>query len=68
MSVAEVSTKSQEHAPRYTASWFLKRLVLGTLILAVSLGSLAWLTHAAIDDSATGESLIDTISRLASNF
>lgn len=54
---------------RFTAAWFLKRLLLGVLILVVSLGGLAWLTHAAIDEGARGdENLLQAIGRLATNF
>lgn len=38
-------------ASKFGLLWALKRALLGTLILVVALGSLAWLTHAAIDPS-----------------
>lgn len=33
------------------AKWALRRALLGFFILAVGVGSLAWLTHASIDPS-----------------
>ena len=71
MAVGE--TEAQVDAPvqasPFNAAWFLKRLVLGTLILATSFGGLAWLTHAAIDPtSSNGENLLEVIGRLASQF
>jgi len=49
--------------------WVLKRAVLGIVILVVSIGSLAWLTHAAIDPTLeeTG-GLLPAIGRAAGNF
>ena len=39
-------------APRLlNARWALRRALLGFFILAVGVGSLAWLTHASIDPS-----------------
>lgn len=49
--------------------WALKRAVLGIVILVVSIGCLAWLTHAAIDPTLeeTG-GLLPAIGRAAGNF
>ncbi|MCH9806792.1 MAG: hypothetical protein K0U74_03585 [Alphaproteobacteria bacterium] len=53
----------------FNAAWFLKRLVLGTAILVISFGGLAWLTHAARDKSAMGtQDMLETIGRVASQF
>ena len=32
--------------------WVMKRTALGLLILAIAMGSIAWLTYASIDQSA----------------
>ncbi len=69
MTVGEYEPDTPRANHTYTAGWFLKRLVIGTLILVFSFGGLAWLTYAAIDPSAGEvESLIDAIGRLTSNF
>lgn len=69
MTVGEYEHAAHHAKSTYTASWFLKRLIIGTAILAGSFGCLAWLTHAAIDPSLVeGETLLDTIGRLASQF
>lgn len=69
MTVGEYEPEGPRASPTYTAGWFLKRLLIGTVILVFSFGGLAWLTHAALDPGAVeAESLIDAIGRLASNF
>ncbi|MBU2582752.1 MAG: hypothetical protein KJ622_13650 [Alphaproteobacteria bacterium] len=69
MNVGECEEVSPRADSAYTAVWFLKRLVIGTAILVFSFGCLAWLTHAAIDPSLVeGETLLDTLGRLASHF
>ena len=69
MTVNQYESDASERAQHYTLSWFLKRLAIGTLILVVSFGGLAWLTHAAIEPGLTqGEGLLDTIGRLTLNF
>jgi hypothetical protein len=56
-------------AVKFGLVWALKRALLGTVILVVALGSLAWLTHAAIDPSLEeGEGLLPSISRAIDNF
>lgn len=68
MTAGEIGPGLPARNPRYTAAWFLRRLILGTFILVVSLGGLAWLTHAAIDqDQKQGETLLEVIGRLTTN-
>lgn len=69
MTVGEYDAEAPARNQVYTAGWFLKRLLIGTAILVLSFGALAWLTHAAIDPSLVeGETLLDTIGRLTANF
>ncbi len=70
MTVGELGAEKPMQRSRVTVSWFFKRLVLGVSILLLSLGGLAWLTHAAIDPgpATVPESLLDVIGRLASQF
>lgn len=69
MASGEFEPSADAQASQFNTGWFLKRLILGTAILVISFGSLAWLTHAAIDDSAgSGETVIDAIGRLATQF
>jgi len=69
MSVGEYEPDAPRANQIYTAGWFLKRLVIGTLILVFSFGGLAWLTHAALDTSVVeGENLLQAIGRLTANF
>jgi hypothetical protein len=69
MASGEFEPSADVQASQFNTGWFLKRLILGTAILVISFGSLAWLTHAAIDESAgSGETVIDAIGRLATQF
>ena len=69
MAAGDTELGERTESSPFNAVWFLKRLVLGTTILFVSLGSLAWLTHAAIDEnSGSTENVLDTIGRLATQF
>mgnify|MGYP001203913256 CR=1 FL=1 len=40
--------------PAPTLGWFLKRFLVGTAILLVAMGGLAWLTYASIDPALDG--------------
>lgn len=56
-------------AAKFGLMWALKRALLGTAILVVALGGLAWLTHAAIDPSLEeAEGLLPSIGRAVGNF
>lgn len=69
MTVGGLNQTPPGRNPRYSAVWFLRRLVLGMAILVLSIGGFAWLLHAAIDDGPVeGNTLLDVISRLAGNF
>ncbi|MBU1211450.1 MAG: hypothetical protein KJ587_09280 [Alphaproteobacteria bacterium] len=69
MTVGEYEAEAPERSHVYTAGWFLKRLAIGIVILVLSIGGLAWLTHTAIDQSLIeGDTLLDTIGRLTVNF
>lgn len=46
---SEVIEAAPVHRPVVSVAWFVKRMVLGIFILAISFGSLAWLTYASID-------------------
>lgn len=56
-------------ASRITFGWFLKRAIMGIAILVVSIGGMAWLTHASIDPSqeldAANENILQSIARAA---
>lgn len=68
-SIPEQAAEAGFGAPKFGLVWALKRALLGVIILVISLGSLAWLTHAAIDpnlEEANG--LLPTIGRVVSNF
>ena len=67
MTVVELEASKPKQRSHITVLWFLKRLVLGIVILVVSLGGLAWLTHAAIEPAIGPETLIEAIGRLATN-
>lgn len=48
-------------APRLLdARWALRRALLGLAILALGIGSMAWLTHASIDPSLEAASVQTT--------
>ncbi len=65
----QASTQGAGHASRITVGWFLKRAIIGIAILVVSIGSMAWLTHASIDPSQeldqANESILQSIARAA---
>jgi hypothetical protein len=67
MTVVDLEASKPKPGSHITVLWFLNRLVLGILILVVSLGGLAWLTHAAIESATGPETLIEAIGRLATN-
>ena len=67
MTVVELEASKPKPRSQITVLWFLKRLVLGIVILVVSLGGLAWLTHTSIEPAIGPETLIDAIGRLATN-
>lgn len=56
-------------ASRITFGWFLKRAIIGIAILVVSIGGMAWLTHASIDPSQeldeANETILQSIARAA---
>lgn len=67
--VPEPAIQTRTGAERLGLLWALKRALLGIVILVISIGSLAWLTHAAIDpnlDESGG--LLPTIGRAVGNF
>lgn len=57
---------------RTTASWFIKRAIIGVVILTVSIGSMAVLLHAGIDPRLdainTNGTLLNTIVKMATRF
>ncbi len=65
----QASTQVADPASRITIGWFLKRAIIGIAILVVSIGSMAWLTHASIDPSQeideASETLLQSIARAA---
>lgn len=69
MSVGDVESPAP-HKSTVTVGWFVRRLVLAVAILFVSVGSLAWLTHAAIDEDGArqSETLFEMIGRVAAQF
>lgn len=68
-SIPEQAAEAGFGAPKFGLVWALKRALLGIIILVVSLGSLAWLTHAAIDPNfEEADGLIPTIGRVVGNF
>lgn len=46
---SDVLEAAPAHRPVVSLAWFVKRMVLAIVILAVSFGGLAWLTYASID-------------------
>lgn len=65
----ERAAETRTGAGKFGLLWALKRALLGTAILVVSIGGLAWLTHAAIDPSLEEpEGLLSSIGRAVSNF
>ncbi len=58
-----------DSAAHITFGWFLKRAIIGIAILVVSIGGMAWLTHASIDPSqeldAANETILKSIARAA---
>lgn len=67
--VPEPAIDIRSGAGRFGLLWALKRAVLGIVILVVSIGSLAWLTHAAIDPKLEESgALLPSIGRAVSNF
>ncbi len=61
---SEVVEAVPVHRPVVSFAWFLKRMVLGIFILAISFGSLAWLTYASIDPrlEAAQKNSIESVS------
>lgn len=65
----ETAIGDQSASRSFGLLWAVKRAVLGIVILVVSIGSLAWLTHAAIDPTLEEtEGLLPAIGRAAGNF
>lgn len=69
MGTATDRADSSITAVKFGLVWALKRALLGTVILVVALGSLAWLTHAAIDPSLeASDGLLPSIGRAVDKF
>lgn len=43
-------------------SWFLKRMFLAVFIITLSMGSVAWLTYASIDQSQEGTDIATPVA------
>ncbi len=52
--VEDASTVQVAPVRHVTLGWFLKRSLIGLVILAVAMGGLAWLTYASIDPDLDG--------------
>jgi len=59
-SAEPVAAGAVQSAPRpVTLKWFVKRTLVGIVILVVSVGGMAWLTYASIDPSLeTGDAKV----------
>lgn len=53
--VEDASTVQGAPVQQVTLGWFLRRSLLGLVILAVAMGGLAWLTYASIDPDLDGD-------------